>query len=329
MQYKSYLIEQNIGNLKENLVLFYGENIGLIDDFKSSIKKFYKDQFEIINFTQEDILKNNNLLTKEVMNSSLFDKKKILFIQQSDDKILKHFEELKSELNENKIYIFSSTLDKKSKLRNFFEKNSEVGIVPCYQDNEQSIKKIIFEKLKGYEGLSAINVNMIIENSGLERSKLNNELEKIKLFFNNKIIETEKLEILLNIKINEDFNTLKDHALLGNKLKTNKLLSETIIDDEKMLFYLNSLNQRLNKIKEVRQSSSTNIELSVNSLKPPIFWKDKPNFIDQTKKWTNKKIIEILDLTYKLEVQIKSNSIANKKILLKKLMIDVCELANS
>jgi len=329
MQYKSYLIEQNIGNLKENLVLFYGENIGLIDDFKSSIKKFYKDQFEIINFTQEDILKNNNLLTKEVMNSSLFDKKKILFIQQSDDKLLKHFEELKSELNENKIYIFSSTLDKKSKLRNFFEKNSEVGIVPCYQDNEQSIKKIIFEKLKGYEGLSAINVNMIIENSGLERSKLNNELEKIKLFFNDKIIETEKLEILLNIKINEDFNTLKDHALLGNKLKTNKLLSETIIDDEKMLFYLNSLNQRLNKIKEVRQSSSTNIELSVNSLKPPIFWKDKPNFIDQTKKWTNKKIIEILDLTYKLEVQIKSNSIANKKILLKKLMIDVCELANS
>ena len=329
MQYKSYLIEQNIGNLKENLVLFYGENIGLIDDFKSSIKKFYKDQFEIINFTQEDILKNNNLLTKEVMNSSLFDKKKILFIQQSDDKLLKHFEELKNELNENKIYIFSSTLDKKSKLRNFFEKNSEVGIVPCYQDNEQSIKKIIFEKLKGYEGLSAINVNMIIENSGLERSKLNNELEKIKLFFNNKIIDTEKLEILLNIKINEDFNTLKDHALLGNKLKTNKLLSETIIDDEKMLFYLNSLNQRLNKIKEVRQSSSTNIELSVNSLKPPIFWKDKPNFIDQTKKWTNKKIIEILDLTYKLEVQIKSNSIANKKILLKKLMIDVCELANS
>ena len=329
MQYKSYLIEQNIGNLKENLVLFYGENIGLIDDFKSSIKKFYKDQFEIINFTQEDILKNNNLLTKEVMNSSLFDKKKILFIQQSDDKLLKHFEELKSELNENKIYIFSSTLDKKSKLRNFFEKNSEVGIVPCYQDNEQSIKKIIFEKLKGYEGLSAINVNMIIENSGLERSKLNNELEKIKLFFNNKIIETEKLEILLNIKINEDFNNLKDHALLGNKLKTNKLLSETIIDDEKMLFYLNSLNQRLNKIKEVRQSSSTNIELSVNSLKPPIFWKDKPNFIDQTKKWTNKKIIEILDLTYKLEVQIKSNSIANKKILLKKLMIDVCELAKS
>ena len=177
--------------------------------------------------------------------------------------------------------------------------------------------------------MSAINVNMIIENSGLERSKLNNELEKIKLFFNNKIIETEKLEILLNIKINEDFNNLKDHALLGNKLKTNKLLSETIIDDEKMLFYLNSLNQRLNKIKEVRQSSSTNIELSVNSLKPPIFWKDKPNFIDQTKKWTNKKIIEILDLTYKLEVQIKSNSIANKKILLKKLMIDVCELANS
>ena len=38
MLYKSYLIEQNINNLDKNLFLFYGENIGLKNDFKKIIK---------------------------------------------------------------------------------------------------------------------------------------------------------------------------------------------------------------------------------------------------------------------------------------------------
>ena len=32
MQYKSFLIENNISSLKESLVLFYGENLGLKND---------------------------------------------------------------------------------------------------------------------------------------------------------------------------------------------------------------------------------------------------------------------------------------------------------
>ena len=141
------------------------------------------------------------------------------------------------------------------------------------------------------------------------------------------------LEISLSVFKNsgiENFNLLKDQAFKGNKKKTNELLSETIIEQEQNIYYLNLINNRLNKLNEIKNKENvSNLINVIDSIKPPIFWKDKPNFIDQTKKWTNKKIIEILDLTYKLEVQIKSNSIANKRVLLKKLMIDVCELANS
>ena len=34
MIYKSYLLEQNFDLLKTNLTLFYGENLGLQNDFK-------------------------------------------------------------------------------------------------------------------------------------------------------------------------------------------------------------------------------------------------------------------------------------------------------
>ena len=66
---------------------------------------------------------------------------------------------------------------------------------------------------------------MILDSTNLDRAKLNNELEKIKTLFQDKIIKSEKLDLLLNNKSNEDFNKLKDQAFLGNKIATNKLLS--------------------------------------------------------------------------------------------------------
>ena len=60
-----------------------------------------------------------------------------------------------------------------------------------------------------------------------------------------------------------------------------------------------------------------------------VFWKEKPNFIKQTKKWNNKKINEKLKELYGLECSFKSNSVLNKEIALKKFIVDVCVSANS
>ena len=75
MIYKSYIVEQNISNLENNLFLFYGENLGLKNDLKNIIKSNNKDS-EIVKFSQEEILKNENLFFNEISNISLFAKKK-------------------------------------------------------------------------------------------------------------------------------------------------------------------------------------------------------------------------------------------------------------
>ena len=77
MQYKSYIVEEDIDVIKESLVLFYGENLGLQNDIKSLIKKETKIQ-KILYFTQDELLKNEDLLFNEILNISLFDKKKFL-----------------------------------------------------------------------------------------------------------------------------------------------------------------------------------------------------------------------------------------------------------
>ena len=329
MIYKSYLIEQNINLLDKNLFLFYGENLGLKNELKDKIK-FQNKNAEIINLSQDDIISNIDNFFNEILNISLFDEKKIYFINQVNDKILDAIKIIEPKIDYQKIYLISESLDKRSKIRNYFEKSNNCGVVACYNDNEISFKKIIIERLKNYKGVTAENINLISDKCNFNRDKLNNELDKIYTFFLGKNIDKHKLEILLDNKINNDFSLLKDEAFNGNKIETNKLLSDTIIDSEKNVLYLNIINQRLLKLNEIfKLIGQTNLEKAIDMLKPPIFWKDKPAFLKQAKKWNMNKIKKILNKTYNIELEIKSNSIVNKNILLKKLLIDICNLANA
>ena len=102
--------------------------------------------------------------------------------------------------------MFSEILDKKSKLRTFFEKEEFCAAVPCYADNEITLKRIVNERLKGFEGLNTYNINLILNNCFLDRMKLLNELEKIVIYFQNKKIAIKncmiKKHLIILIKIN-------------------------------------------------------------------------------------------------------------------------------
>ncbi len=328
MIHKSYLIEDNLSILKNNLALFYGENLGLINQFKEKIILTNKRSL-FVRFTQDEILKNEDIFFDEIKNISLFDEKKIIFIQDAGDKILKLLEEIIPAVGENKIFLFASLLDKKSKLRSFFEKSKEADIIPCYQDNELSIRKIITNNLKDFTGVNNQVVNTIIESCNNDRVKLKNEIGKIKTFFSQKKIILSELNKLLNIRQNDDFNLIKDFALNGNKIKTNALLNNTIIEPEKSIYYLSTINQRLTRLKQVTKKQNINLETAINDLKPPVFWKDKPNFIEQAKMWNTNKLNRAMKNTYNVELIIKTNSNLDKQVILKKLLVDICNLANA
>ncbi len=305
MIYKSYIVEQNVKLLKNSSTLFYGENLGLKKEIIDKIKSLNQEA-EFFTYNQDELLKDKELIIKQIVNVSLFEKNKIFIINQVNDKLFEITKELLELIDAQKIYLLADVLDKKSKLRNLFEKSKNLNVVPCYEDNEISIRNIINTRLKGFNGLTPNNVNIILDNSTLNRVKLNNELDKIILFFQNRNIETDKLEILLNNKINESFNALKDEALMGNKSKTNKLLGETILEEEKNILYLNILNQRLNKLKEIRNiSENKDLEASIDKLRPQIFWKDKTMFLGQARKWDQEKIQRFLEKTYQIEKKIK------------------------
>ena len=328
---KSYIVEQNIETLNNyQAILLYGENDGIKYDIKSKLIERNKDA-EIINLFEEEIIKKRNILYENIVNDSLFSEKKIIIIQSASDKILSEIDESLKKNKKNKVYIFSEKLDKKSKLRNLFEKSKSLAILCCYEDNERTLINYISQELSGYKGLTGELINLIISNSNMNRRVIQSELIKIKHFFIDKNLKKEQVFELLNVKYNTDFDEIRDSALIGEKKKINKLLSEIELLNEEGFFYLNILNYRIIRLLEIQKLNKNynSYEQSIENLKPPIFWKDKPIYIQQLKRWDLNKLNKAVSKILETEVLMKKNSHLRNDIVIKDLIISLSNQAST
>lgn len=320
---KSFIVEKNINSLDlYTSVLIYGVNTGIKEDLKLRIKSLNKDA-EIINLFEDFILKNKSVLYENILNQSLFSKKKIIFIYNATDKLLDEIEQHLENKNV-KIFIFSDNLDKKSKLRSTFEKSQILATFACYEDTEKTLVNYINNELKNYKGLTGDICNLIISNCNMNRRDIQNELEKVKTLFQDKQINKNKLLELLNQKSNINFEEIRDKALVGEKEKVNKLLSQVDFLNEESFYYLNSISSRIQKLIDIKNIlGSKNIEIEIDNLRQPIFWKDKPIYIKQLKKWSLNKLTRIYSKINAAETLMKKNSYINNSVIIKNLLTDI------
>ena len=329
---KSFLLEKNLSLIDNyKLLLFYGENIGLKDEFKSNLKRKFLS-YEKILFEESEIIKNEKLLYDQINNISMFSENKIIFINEVSEKLVTKIDDIIEKTPDHiRLVLFAQNLDKKSKIRSIFETNKRAGIIPCYQDNHRTLAEYIRGRLKDYTGLSQDIINLLINNSGLDRKVLFNELEKIKSLFKNKKIDQEKVLDLLNEENNLNFDNLRDSCLEGDAEKLNKNLGSVSLNSENIYYYLNSLNQRVQKLSMLikQNEKDKNIDYAINNLKTKIFWKDKPVILRQIKKWDYPKLQKVKDIIIDTEVNMKTKMNNYNPIILKNLLVKIFNIANS
>ncbi len=305
---KNFELNRKKLNLNKYFLL-YGNNSGLIEE---TIEKTLKPNLpkNIITYDENEIMNNHNFL-EEICNKSFFDNEKLIIIQRATDKIKDLIIEIiEKNISDITFILISGVLEKKSKLRNFFERNKETICVPFYEDTNQTLSIITQNFLKEKKiALSQQNINMIVNRSRGDRINLYNELNKIDNFTKNKKrIETEDILKLTNLSENFDFSELIDSALAKNQKKTLYILSENnFSQDDTILIvkiFLNKL-KRLLKIKS--QIRNNNVEAIISNFKPPIFWKEKDILKQQIKVWDYKEIQNLLVKTYNIEMLAKKN----------------------
>ena len=304
---KSY----NADNLKpnNNFFLFYGKNEGLK---KQIINNLLKNKKEISSYDEREILENSNSFIENTLTKSLFENEKIILIKRGTDKIFKIIEEISEKKIEDLIIIINSeNLDKKSKLRAFFEKSKKYICIAVFPDNNQTLAQLTLNFFKQKKILiSQQNINFIVNKCNGDRDILENELKKIEHFSKNKKeITFDDLMKLINLSENHGISELIDNCLAKNQKKTLNILNENIFTSEDCILIIRTF---LNKSKRILKlcnefENNKNIETTISSAKPPIFWKDKEIVKQQIYKWKPEKIKKLIYELFEIELIVKKN----------------------
>ena len=306
-------------DINAKIFLFHGVNDGQKDEI---IKNKFIPIFgyNVFKYYEKEILSNIENFYNQILSKSFFENEKLIIIKDASDKIKEHIEVLKKRISDDiKIIIISNLLDKKSKLRNLFEKDNDLVAIAFYNDNNQtlsSIAKSFF--LKKNISISQESINLLVNRAYGERKSLNNELQKIEGFLSNKNkISIEEIHALTNLSENYSINELVDNCLAKNRQKTIYILNENNFSFEDAIIIIRTFLIKTKRLIKLYQNLQVNknIDKTIISFKPPIFWKDKQLVESQIKIWTLDRTYKLIEEINKVELNIKKNSINSLNIL--------------
>ena len=311
---------KKLNKIDYKLILLYGENEGfkqkIINDF--FIKSF---EGEIQKYEEEEVFINYNEFIANLLNKSFFSDKKLLIFSRTSEKILKFIEEIiLKDIKDLTIIINSKTLEKKSKLRTFFEKDENCACIPFYEDDERTLHLISSNFFSEHKiSLSREMINLIIERCRGDRQNLFNEIEKISsLLLSKKKITTEDVIKLTNLAENYSISELADNCLAKNTNKVNKILNENKFSSDECILILRTLLFKTKRLLELSRKNiqNKNVEQTISSSRPPIFWKDKQIVKNQIMNWKVNEVENLIINIKNLEIDVKKHASSSLNLVL-------------
>ena len=297
--------------------LLYGKNEGLKTECINEILK--KNDGKIFNYDEKQIKDEIENFYENILSGSLFENSKIIIINRASDKIVEIIQELiNRNITNTKIIINADILEKKSKLRSLFEKKQDLICIPTYPDNNDTLSKLsaAFFRKENIT-ISQQNINLIIEKCNGDRNSLKSELDKIKNYLiNKKKISSEEILKLINLSENYELSELIDNCLAKNKKKVTNILNENNYNSDDCIIILRTFLSKAKRILKlaVQLEQNKDIYKTINSARPPVFWKDKEIVKIQLNKWKPNQIKKLINDISNIELEIKNNY--NNSILL-------------
>tara|TARA_B100001142_G_scaffold113896_1_gene115983 strand:- start:534 stop:1520 length:987 start_codon:yes stop_codon:yes gene_type:complete len=305
--------------LKCKNFLLYGNNKGLIEEtIENSLKPSFPKN--VYTYEESEILKNPEVFKEEIYNKSFFENEKLIIISRASDKIQNLMHEIiEKKISDLSIIIKSNALDKKSKMRNYFEKSNLTACVAFYEDNFQTLNQIAQNFLKEKKmNISQENINLLIDRSQGDRINLNNELKKLELFsMNKKNVNSNQIQDLSNLAENYSIAELIDNTLSQNNKKTTTILNENNFSPDDGILILRVMLSKLKRLSKIQKEikSAKDIDGAIASFKPPIFWKEKEIVKRQIKTWDYEQIKNLIWKTNNVELLAKKNPLISMHII--------------
>ena len=321
--------------------LFYGSNFGLVDIlFKSLLKKLVIDinnPFTVSKLNMQSLVDNPSCLSETISTYSLISDKRTVLLDLSNYSLNKKIIDilistLESDIDDYNLLIKADNLRANNELVKYAN-NSKLGLlIPCYEETLVSVKTKLLSIFK--ENNLQFNNNFIAELTSKfsSDSSINQmEFEKLKTYLinNDKICNITLLN-LINDNTDVNINKVAFHCASGSVENALFFYEKAIQSSISPIVIIKAMLKHFKIIEDVlcQINNSNNKEHAINSIYPPIFFKDKPHISIQVNLWTTKKIDLVKKRLIDAEIKCKNYNV-NENLFIAQLILSISVIAKN
>ena len=268
-------------------VLFYGPDDGGVRELKkksvATLSATPDDPMSTTTLSQDDILSNPPIFYEALASTSLLGDAPIILIDHATDKLSKLVEEaLQMPECQNHFIISGGELKTTSSIRKLFEKHAELACFATYRDEARDIGGLLRETLAQHKIQADRDaIAFLSSNLGNDRGVTRQELEKICLFAEDtKTLSLEEAEELVGQSNHLSVDQLSAAMASGQNDLAMRLLDRLIAEGNEPIGLIRQCSYYFLRLKKARMAmdDGMDVEQAMNTLRPQVFFKQKPQF---------------------------------------------------
>lgn len=299
-------------------ILLYGPDSGLVRERAQRLIRHYLgqnfDPFALTELTESQLTADPAKLSDELNAISMMAPRRVLQLRDAGDKCTKIIEGAQESFNSDcTLIVCADELTPRSSLRAWFEKQSAVAAVACYHDEVRDVAEVVrshFEKERIQTSREVIDY--LCSQLGNDRYVTRQELEKISVFASEKgTLSIEEARALVDYNRETSFDELVNAVADKNLQTLEKTLTLILRENAQPVAYLRALQRYFNKLYAIRAQMQKGVSAAVvvESLRPPVFFRQAPILTRHAATWQPAQIIRALQLLVSAELACKSTDV--------------------
>ncbi len=299
-------------------ILLYGPDSGLVRERAKRLTTSFLgekyDTFALCELSTARITEDAALLADELSAINFMAPKRVLLVRDASDKLSRIIEEAAPYFNDSVLLIAcADELSARSAMRLWFEKESSTASIACYRDDARDVQEVIRKSLDA-AGVRADRdvVEYLTQQLGNDRYVTYQELEKLITYSGeSKNLTLSDAEALVGYNRETNFDDLVNAVADRNLQHLEKNLTLLLRDGMQPVAYLRALQRYCNRLYFIRtkMSEGQSADMVIQSLRPPVFFKQVPLLTRHVQAWPLTAIAKALKLLINAELACKTSDL--------------------
>ena len=284
-------------------LLIYGPNAGLARERAKAAVTFavedLTDSFRLCELQAKDVSDDPARLADELGALSLAGGRRAVWLRDAADGLAKTVTDaLQTEFGDTLLVIEAGNLGPRSSLRKLFEKESHLGAIPCYDDDQDTLGDYVSGFLREHNAaIDSDALYWLMERLGSDRMQVRNELEKLVLYASGDGPSVPEGEIRIGLETVMEssgdagvwsLDQLAEAVAGGELTHIDRFLQLAFEQGNQPIAALRAVARRFVQLHFVVGSAAGGgaVDKLIGALRPPIFFKHRQAFRTQATRWS-------------------------------------------